>query len=113
PSSWTIAKSAISRGMKVRLTATATAGAGTGADACSTMTTSTYDTAPLNTPDPVITGGCTAGGPPCSFAVSSGSGVDQVADGWTYSWSVFPSTNVTPSTAATSTYGPVFTATGQ
>ena len=111
---WNVNKSSITRGTKVRLTLEATAGAGTSGDACSTMTTSTVDSAPLNSPAPVISGDCTAGGPPCVFtAASQTPNLDQVADGWIYSWSVSPSTGVVASAGTTSaTYKPTFTVKG-
>jgi PKD repeat protein len=74
--------------------------------------TSSFDTPPLNGPDPVITGDCTAGGPPCVFTATSGTNVDQIADGWTYAWSATPTATVTASNSNTKIWSPTFTAVG-
>lgn len=82
-SPWTLPSSSISRGMSVRLTVTS---ATDFAGACGGQgfNVSSYTTPALNPPDPVINGTCTTS--PCTFTASSQSGVNPVADGWTYAW---------------------------
>jgi len=108
---FTAQKSAFtSRGIRARLTLTSPSAVG-GACAGLNMESTDAYTQPLNGPDPVLSGDCTAGGPPCSFSVSSASGVDPVADGWTYSWSIVPASfRGTPNGA---TFAPTFIAVGQ
>ena len=106
---FSVAKSAFSsRGIRARLTLTSPTPAG---GACAGLETFDAFTQPLNGPDPVVNGDCTNGGSPCSFSVASASGVDPVADGWTYSWSVQPANFRGATTGAT--FAPVFTAAGQ
>ncbi len=93
------------QGLKAHLVLSAPSGVGA---ACAGMTTSEAFTNPLSTPDFVIGGSCTNGGPPCTFTVAS-TNVDPVADGWTYSWSVSPTT-ASPVTGTGSTFSPSFTA---
>jgi PKD repeat protein len=83
---WVVPKTTITHGMVARLTVTS---ATDFAAPCAGFTSSQYSTAPLNPPDPVIsiTGG-TCATSPCTFTVASASGIDTVAAGWTYSWSV-------------------------
>jgi PKD repeat protein len=107
---FTVAKSAFSsRGIRARLTLTSPTPAG---GACAGLGLESLDayTQPLNGPDPVVNGGCTNGGSPCSFSVASASGVDPAADGWTYAWSVQPPSFRGATTGAT--FAPVFTAVG-
>jgi PKD repeat protein len=111
-SPFTVAKSFFtSRGIHARLTLTSptpVSGSCTGRG----METAQAYTQALNGPDPLLNGDCTAGGPPCSFNVSSVSGVDQAADGWTYAWSVQPN-NIANTATTNSTFTPAFTQTGQ
>ena len=99
-----------SRGIRARLTLTSPTAVG-GACAGLNMESADAFTQPLNGPDPVVNGDCTNGGPPCAFSAPSASGVDPVADGWTYSWSVQPATFRGATNGAT--FAPVFTAVGQ
>jgi PKD repeat protein len=107
---YVVAKSLLTqRGMKGRLTITSPT-AFTGA--CANMASSVYDSGPLNVPDPVITGDCTAGGPPCSFAAGSSTvNLDQTADHWAYSWSISPAT-YSAANNTNKTFTPLFTAVG-
>jgi PKD repeat protein len=97
-----------SRGIRARLTLTSPTPVG---GSCAGLETADAFTQPLNGPDPVINGDCTAGGPPCAFSVASLSGVDPVADGWSYAWSVQPA-NFSGATHG-ATFAPAFTAAGQ
>lgn len=109
---FSVAKSSFtSRGIRARLTLTSPTAVG-GACAGLNMETADAFTQPLNGPDPVVDGDCTAGGPPCSFRALSASNVDQSADGWTYAWSVQPA-NFRASSASGATFAPAFTAVGQ
>ncbi|HEX9160568.1 MAG TPA: PKD domain-containing protein [Thermoanaerobaculia bacterium] len=75
------------RNLRVQLTLTSA----TPLLGCTTQT-STAVSSPLNGPDPVDlvpTGVCANA--PCSFTASSASGVDPVADGWTFAWQVLNS----------------------
>jgi PKD repeat protein len=106
---FTAAKSSFtSRGIRARLTLTSPTPAG---GSCAGLQSTDAFTQPLNGPDPVVSGDCTAGGPPCAFSVASASGVDPIADGWSYSWSVQPA-NFRGATHG-ATFAPVFTAIGQ
>ncbi len=69
--------------MTVRLTLTSATDF-TGACAGLGYTTSAYTTPPLNAPDPVINGTCTAA--PCTFTAASISGVNPITDGWSFAW---------------------------
>ncbi len=83
---WVVQKTTVTHGMVARLTVTS---ATDFAAPCAGFTSSQYSTAPLNAPDPVvnITGGsCTTS--PCTFTAASLSGIDTVAAGWTYQWSI-------------------------
>jgi PKD repeat protein len=105
---FTVAKSAFSsRGIRARLTLTSPTPAG---GACAGLETADAFTQPLNGPDPVVIGDCTNGGPPCTFSVASASGVDPIADGWSYAWSVQPP-NFRGATHG-ATFAPTFTAAG-
>jgi PKD repeat protein len=99
-----------SRGIRGRLTLTSPTAVG-GACAGRNMESADAFTPPLNGPDPVVNGDCTAGGPPCAFSVASVSGVDPAADHWSYSWSVQPA-NFHGATHG-ATFAPLFTAIGQ
>jgi PKD repeat protein len=108
---FTAQKSAFtSRGIRARLTLTSPTAVG---GACAGLNMESVDayTQPLNGPDPVLNGDCTAGGPPCSFSVSSASGVDRTADGWTYSWNIVPASY--RGTPNGDTFAPTFIAVGQ
>ena len=94
------------RNLRAHLVINSPGGAG---GACVALSSSEAYTNPLSAPDPVITGGCTGGGPPCTFTAGSTTNVDQVADGWTYSWSVVGGT---PSTGFGRTFSPSFQQTG-
>lgn len=81
---WTLAKTNFTAvGLRVRLTIASSALTG----ACAGKETSKAFTQALNGPDPVISGGCTNGGPPCTFTVTSGSGINMTSDNWHFSWS--------------------------
>ena len=97
-----------SRGIRARLTLTSPTPVG---GSCAGLQTVDAFTQPLNGPDPVVNGDCTAGGPPCTFSVASASGVDPQADGWSYAWSVQPANFNGPTHGAT--FSPAFTAAGQ
>ena len=107
---WAVAKTNFSTiGLRVRLQISTTTPL-TGA--CAGKETSKSFTQALNGPDPApITGGCTNGGPPCNFAVTSTSGVNMTADNWHFAWSA-----TGPAAVAIGddkpTYAPFFTATG-
>jgi len=106
---FTAAKSSFtSRGIRGRLTLTSPTPAG---GACAGLQTADATTQPLNGPDPVVNGDCTGGGPPCAFSAASVSGVDPVADGWSYAWSVQPP-NFHGATYG-ATFAPTFTTAGQ
>jgi len=104
----TVAKSALSgRGLRAHLVITSATAIGGGCAGRGFEKAEAFSQA-LNAPDPVINGGCTNGAPPCSFGVASQSGIDTVADGWTYSWSIQPSTGVSSSSNSGSTFAPSF-----
>src|ERR1051326_3416224 len=106
---FTAAKSSFtSRGIRARLTLPSPTPVG---GACAGLESADALTQPLNGPDPVVNGDCTGGGPPCTFGVASASGVDPVADGWSYSWSVQPASFRGATFGAI--FAPVFTAAGQ
>jgi PKD repeat protein len=105
---WTVPKTAFNAiGIRVRLMISTSALTG----ACAGKETSKAFTKALNGPDPQITGGCTNGGPPCNFTVSSVSGVNTTADNWHYAWSATGPAAVSPGLDQ-NTYAPVFTQTG-
>lgn len=108
-SQWSVPKTSFtSIGLRVRLQITTTP-ALTGT--CAGKETSKAFTKALNGPDPVIGGGCTNGGPPCNFSITSQSGVNMTSDGWHFSWSATGPATVIGGEDK-STYAPVFTATG-
>ena len=107
---WSAPKTAFNtRNLRARLVLASTQALGA---ACAGYTVSRASTAALNGPDPVINGGCTNGGAPCSFSVASGSGVNTATDGWTYSWSVNPAGPVSAPTANLATFAPSFSQVG-
>ncbi|HUP44995.1 MAG TPA: PKD domain-containing protein [Thermoanaerobaculia bacterium] len=106
-SSWDVPQASIVHGSRVRLKLSTTA---TLPGACAGLTESVAYSEPLNPPDPVITGGCTNGAPPCNFAVGSTTG--QSMSGWSYQWSATGPGLVTPSSATTPTYSPTFGSVG-
>jgi PKD repeat protein len=92
-----------SRGIRARLTLTPVIPP---LGACANMTSSIALTPALNGPDPIINGGCTNGGPPCSFSAASASGTNTTADGWTYSWATSDPASTLAPDSNKSTYTP-------
>jgi PKD repeat protein len=80
---------------------------GAAVNGCANFTSAEAFTNPLSAPDFTITGGCTSGGPPCSFTATPAAGIDPAADGWTYSWSVSGGSYAASVTTG-STFAPVF-----
>ncbi len=78
---------------------------------CAGMETSTAFSAPMNAPDPVIAGGCSNGGSPCSFTANSATaGLDPTSQAWSFNWTVSGGTYFLGSGNSTSrTFAPRFT----
>ena len=91
---------------KVRLTLTSATPAAGG---CAPFTSHVGETAELKGPDAQIVGGCSGGA--CSYEVTSPSGRDMAAEGWTYSWTVVGA-SASPSSSATTTFAPMFNTVG-
>jgi PKD repeat protein len=102
---WSLPKSGISRGSRVRLTLNSPAAL---SGSCQILSSIAYS-APLNTPDPVVTGGCSTS--QCSFTASSSSNTDVVADHWQFAWTV-TAPGVPTLTGTGATFIPVFTQVG-
>jgi PKD repeat protein len=113
---WSLGKSSnsctacVQPGSRVRLKVTSN---GVAAGLCQGLNTSVAYSSVLNPPpdDLQISGGCTNGGPPCSFSVASRSGIQPGAEGWTYLWSVLPN-NATAPTSIAQAFAPSFSTTG-
>ncbi|HEY3054697.1 MAG TPA: PKD domain-containing protein, partial [Thermoanaerobaculia bacterium] len=106
----------VSAGMRVRLTLSTTAPF-TGA--CAGLQDSAAVSAPLSPPDPRVIQSGDCQGTPCTFTASSLSGIDTVADNWTYQWQVVKSNNneadnnaFTAASTTGSTFTPTFIKTG-
>src|SRR5262249_29869325 len=104
---WSLAKASVVPGSRVRLTVTSPGPLG----ACAAFTTAVAYSSPLNPPpaDLAIGGGCTNGGPPCSFNATSATPPDST---WSYAWSGTGPGTVSPANGANPTYSPAFSATG-